>query len=224
MMRKIEILLLLAILLLPVLGRGQSRFFAGGGAGIATLSADGQTSITPASIAFSTYRPFNGAALNLFSGTHFNDFLSLQANYIWNRNQITATSSFASSEALAVHEEKRRSSQNSVIFDLLLYFRNRESWARPYLSAGGGGVRFKTDQRELLNSSGGTSRLPAEFTSKELALRVAVGIDIEIAKQFAVRYTFSETISRNPISRRLIPRGERNLANFQNLFGIVKCF
>jgi hypothetical protein len=56
-----------------------------GVAGISTLSADAQTSITSESVAFSTYRPFNGAALNVFAGIHFNDFMSLQGNYVWNR-------------------------------------------------------------------------------------------------------------------------------------------
>jgi hypothetical protein len=123
-----------------------------------------------------------------------------------------------------VNEEKRSSSQNSAILDLLLYFRNRDSWARPYLSVGSGVVRFKSGHRESLNVRGSASRLPAQFTSSEVALRVAVGIDISVRRQFAIRYSFSETISENPLGGRLSPRGERNLANFQNLFGIVKYF
>ncbi len=224
MIKRIQILLLLSVLLAPVLLQAQSRFFVGGIGGIATLSADGQTLITPESFAFSTYRPFNGAALNLFVGTHLNDFLSLQGNYVWNRNEITVTSSNASSDSLAVSEEKRGSSQRSGIMDVLLYFRDRESGARPYLSVGSGLVHFKTDHRESLNDRGTPARLPLEFTSTELALRVAVGIDIAIGRQFAVRYSFSETIRKNPVSSRQSPPGERNLANFQNLFGIVKYF
>jgi hypothetical protein len=104
-----------------------------------------------------------------------------------------------------------------------LYFRNRASRFRPYLS-GSGIVRIKTEQRVLLNARNTTVRLPAEFANNEIPLRVAVGIDIAIRSQFAIRYSFSETITRNPVSSRLIPRGERNLANFQNLFGIVKYF
>jgi hypothetical protein len=38
------------------------------------------------------------------------------------------------------------------------------------------------------------------------------------------RYSFSETIGGNPISPRLSPPGERNLANFENLFGVVARF
>src|SRR5688572_24485085 len=216
MLIKTGVPLLMSVLLVPVLLHGQPRFFGGGVAGIATLSADGQTSITADSVAFSTYRPFNGGALNIFAGTHLNEFVSLQGNYLWNRNRITVTSSRASSDSLVVHEEKRESSQNSAVLDFLLYFRNRESWARPYLSVGSGVVRFKSDHRELLTDRGSPARLPIEFASTQLALRVAVGIDVAIRRQFAVRYSFSETISKNPISRRQSPAGERNLANFQN--------
>jgi hypothetical protein len=37
-----------------------------------------------------------------------------------------------------------------------------------------------------------------------------------------VRYSFSESVSGNPISAQLSPPGQRNLANFQNLFGVVR--
>ena len=38
------------------------------------------------------------------------------------------------------------------------------------------------------------------------------------------RYSFSETISANPISPSLTPPAQRGLANFQNLFGLVYRF
>jgi hypothetical protein len=218
------LLILMIILLLPSLTHAQSRFFAGGAAGIATLSADGQTEVAPQSVAFATYRPFNGPAVNIFAGVHFNDFLSAQGNYIWNRNDLTVTSSRASSDSVAVDEEERGSSQDSFILDLLLYFRDRASWARPYLSVGTGVVRFNSDHRSVVNARGSTLRLPPEYTTSELPLRVAVGIDMAVGRGFAVRYSFSETITANPVSSRLVPRGERNMANFQNLFGIVKYF
>ena len=41
---------------------------------------------------------------------------------------------------------------------------------------------------------------------------------------WGVRYAFLETIQGNPISQRLDPVGKRRLANFQNLFGVVKYF
>jgi hypothetical protein len=222
MLMRVGILLLLAVASSP-LAHAQT-YFAGGLGGIATLSADGQTSITTDFAALSSYRPLNGPAINIFAGAHLNDFLSLQGNYIWNRNEITVASSASSSASTSVYEEKRRSSQTGVILDVLLYFRNRESWVRPYLSAGGGVVRFESDHRELLHLRGSAVALPAEFVSSKAALRVAVGVDIAIGRGFSIRYSFSETIRENPVSSRLSPAGERNLANFQNLFGIVKSF
>jgi hypothetical protein len=67
--------------------------------------------------------------------------------------------------------------------------------------------------------------LPAkEFDSFAPALRVAVGIDCALAEGWAIRYSFSETIRNNPASEQLSPPGQRNLANFQNLFGVFKTF
>lgn len=45
-------------------------------------------------------------------------------------------------------------------------------------------------------------------------MRVAVGIDLGSEAGWRFRYSFSETISRNPISVRLSPPAQRNLANF----------
>ena len=55
-------------------------------------------------------------------------------------------------------------------------------------------------------------------------LRVAVGVDVTFVKGWSARYSFSESLSGNPISQQLSPPGQRNLANFQNLFGIVRAF
>jgi hypothetical protein len=76
----------------------------------------------------------------------------------------------------------------------------------------------------LLASRGGPARPPAMFVSTNPALRVAVGIDIDMAAGWRFRYSFSETISRNPVSAQLSPPAQRNLANFQNLFGAIKSF
>jgi hypothetical protein len=38
------------------------------------------------------------------------------------------------------------------------------------------------------------------------------------------RYSFSETIGSNAISKNLSPPGSHGLANFQNLFGLVLRF
>jgi hypothetical protein len=71
----------------------------------------------------------------------------------------------------------------------------------------------------------GTPALPAQhFSSNIAALHVPVGLDVKIGKGFSFRYTFSETLTSNPISAQLSPPGQHRLQNFQNLFGIIKQF
>jgi hypothetical protein len=118
----------------------------------------------------------------------------------------------------------RNSAQHAAIGDLLIYFRNRAEWARPYLSLGGGVVRFESEAERVVARRGAPPSMAAEFTATLMALRVAVGIDLVLGGDWAFRFTFSETIQNNPVSERLLPAGERNLANFQNLFGVVKRF
>jgi hypothetical protein len=72
--------------------------------------------------------------------------------------------------------------------------------------------------------AGGLPSPEGEIASTLVALRVAVGIDLAMGDRWSVRYSFSETISGNPVSARLTPPGERNLANFQNLFGVIRRF
>lgn len=196
------------------------QFFAGALGGIATLSADGRSVIGPGSAAISLYKPENGAALNLLGGRHLTDYVSIQANYVWNRNIITLTSAGGQ----AVYEQERNSAQHAAVGDVLVYFRNRESRVRPYLSAGLGIVHFRSEAVALRTIRGGPKPPPARFSSNDPALRVAVGIDIRIAARLAFRYSFSETMSANPVSAQLFPPGQRRLANFQNLFGLLTRF
>ena len=53
---------------------------------------------------------------------------------------------------------------------------------------------------------------------------MAVGADVPIGNGWAIRYSFSESVSANPISRDLAPPGARGLANFQNLVGVFRTF
>jgi hypothetical protein len=46
-------------------------------------------------------------------------------------------------------------------------------------------------------------------------------MDVRLGRRWSVRYSFSESVSGNPIAEQLSPPGQRNLANFQNLFGVV---
>ncbi len=192
--------------------------------GISTLSADGRSLTSGEVASVSLYKPENGTALNLFAGVHLTQFLTVQGNYVWNRNHLTVTSSQTSANEGLFYEESRDSVQHGLIGDLLLYFRDRHSWARPYLSAGTGLVYFKSQERAILAVSGTPSLPPRQFTSSAPALRFAVGIDFSFNSSWALRYSFSETIRRNPISGQLSPPGQRNLANFQNLFGVFRNF
>jgi hypothetical protein len=214
----------LSLLVLGGCATRQSTPFAGALAGIATLSADARAIVTGTTADASLYKPENGPAVNLLTGVHMNDYFSVQANYIWNRNTVTAASIRASDAGATFFEERRTSTQHAFIGDALLYFRNHESWARPYLSAGVGLVRLESSATVLLAIRGGPQRPPETFASTAPALRVAVGIDLGAARGWSFRYSFSETISRNAVSTRLSPPAQRNLANFQNLFGATRSF
>jgi hypothetical protein len=74
------------------------------------------------------------------------------------------------------------------------------------------------------SSDAGLEPPAGEIASTRIGLRSHVGIDVRIVRHLAFRYSFSETITGNPISRALTPRARRNLANFQNLFGFVGRF
>jgi hypothetical protein len=201
----------------------EGRMYAGALVGVSTLSADARSVTQPGRADVSLYKPENGPALNLFVGRNLGRYFALQTNYIWNRNDLTLFSSVASSNGSGFYEQTRASSQHAVVGDALLYFRALGSGVRPYLSTGVGLVRFRSASGRDVVESG----LPApdgEIVSTRVTLRVAVGIDLAIGDRWSFRYSFSESISGNPISARLTPPGERNLANFQNLFGVIRRF
>jgi hypothetical protein len=193
--------------------------FAGVVGGVATLSADARSLPTSQGLSVSLYKPENGPALNVFAGAHLNPYLSIQASYIRNRDDLTLSSSSPASNSF--FEERRTSAQNALILDVMGYFRPLKSRLRPYLSVGAGPVRFSS-ARQAEVAIGGTPLIPPEhFSSVRPALRVAVGIDVKLASHMALRYSFSETIRHNDISAQLSPPGQRSLASFQNLFGVV---
>lgn len=196
----------------------QQRFYAGLLGGISTPSADAQFVMSATGQSASSYKPSNGGVVSTFGGVHLNDYLSLQANYSWNRNDLLL---FATKNPDDSYEQRRHSSQYGPGADVLLYFRNRHSWVRPFLSAGAGVTRFKSDSASTAIRRGNINPPPDSFSSVNPSLRVAVGIDIRIRHGWAFRYSFLEAIQTNPISPLLSPPGERKLANFQNLFGIV---
>jgi hypothetical protein len=205
------------------LAQDDDRLYAGVLVGVSTLSADARASTQPSRAEVSLYKPENGPALNLFAGVHLGRYFTVQSNYVWNRNDLALFSSVTSMEGGRFYEQQRTSTQHAVIGDALLYFRALGSGVRPYLSTGAGLVRFSSESTGHGVAAGLPSPDP-EIASTRVALRVAVGIDLAMGDRWSVRYSFSETISGNPISARLTPPGERNLANFQNLFGIVGRF
>jgi len=205
------------------LAQDEDRVYAGVLVGVSTLSADARASTQPSRAEVSLYKPENGPALNLFVGVHLGRYFTVQSNYVWNRNDLTLFSSVTSAEGGRFYEQPRTSRQHAGVVDALLYFRAIGSGIRPYLSTGAGLVRFTSESTR----NGVAGDLPSpdgEIASTRLALRVAVGIDLAMGDRWSVRYSFSETISGNPISARLTPPGERNLANFQNLFGVIRRF
>jgi hypothetical protein len=201
----------------------QSRVYAGAVGGVSTLSADGRVFTQPGRAEASLYKPENGPALNLFAGMHLGRYLSVQGNYVWNRNDLTLFSSLTAAEGGGFYEQRRNSGQHAVVGDALLYFRALGDGVRPYLSAGVGLLRFGSEPGPGAIASG-LGPPEGEIEASRLMLRVAVGIDLAMREQWDFRYSFSESISGNPISARLTPPGERNLANFQNLFGFVRRF
>jgi hypothetical protein len=216
--------MLLLCLVCKVAGaQSRPRMFAGAAAGIATLAADARSEITSSGADVSLYKPENGPALNIFVGSHVQEYLTVQGNYVWNRNDLTLTSVRTTDSGPSFYEAPRASSQHAFIGDLLVYFRERRSAIRPYLSAGVGVVRFQTTARGG-DSVRNATLPPLTSVATRALLRVAVGLDVSMGGHWGARYSFSESVSGNPISAQLSPPGQRGLANFQNLFGVVRSF
>jgi hypothetical protein len=202
----------------------KAQLYVGVLGGVSTLSGDARSLVSSGSIAFSSYDPKNGGDLSVLFGKHFSDYFSAQASYTWNENELSLTSASSGSGAQRAYQETRSSSQQTVIGNVLVYFRARNSRLRPYLSVGTGFVHFASKQESLQQVVGGPVLPPEQFSTNAIVLNVPVGMDVNLGKGWAFRYTFSETISRNPISDRLSPPAPHRLMNFQNLFGFVRRF
>src|SRR6266567_3341681 len=91
-------LVLLAVVLFCVFQEssfGRVVPYSGAIGGIATLSADAGSQRVAQGLNLSSYAPTNGGALDLFAGADLHDYLSLQGDFIWNRNQLRLNSSSA---------------------------------------------------------------------------------------------------------------------------------
>lgn len=193
--------------------------YVGAIGGIAILSADAGAQRSAGGVSLSSYSPDNGGAVDVFAGAHLQNYFSVQVNYIWNRNQLVLNSS--SSGTGTFYQQARGSSQEAGVLDFLVYFRRRTSWVRPYLGTGAGIVHLTSQEEQLLDSGGTLSLPPHSFSSTRPVFRSHVGIDLRVARKVDFRYSFSEFIGKNDISKHLMPPAPRRLANFQNLFGFV---
>lgn len=210
-------------MLMPSLLRSQPKWFVGAVGGITTLSADAKSVLSPERSEISSYKPENGPTYWLFGGRHWNDYLSVQLSYSWNRNLVKLTSARNVGSDFTYYEQTHRPVQHAIIGEVLLYFRDRGSFARPYLTVGTGAV-YTSSSRGNISQTSGVLSAPGAFSSTDAGLRVAVGIDMRIKDGWAFRYSFSETMQHNPFSRQLTPQADRRLASFQNLFGIIRQF
>jgi hypothetical protein len=202
----------------------QAQVYAGALGGISTLSGDTSTLINFTSTEFSTYNPHNGLALSGLVGKHLSNVFTIQGEYVWNRNPLYLAGSASDSVSLTDYEETLHSSQQSLFGSVLVYFRNRKSWIRPYLSVGTGWVHLYSTEQSITLAQGSPQLPPHSFGANMLGLRVPVGADVKLYDGWRLRYTFAETISRNPISHDLNPPGPHSLKNFQNLFGVIYQF
>ena len=207
---------------LPAAAQDEPRYFAGGLFGVSTLSADARSVTNGADATLSLYEPTNGAALNVFAGVHLAQYFSVQANWMWNRNDLTLVSSFVTPDGGGFYEQHRRGRQHAVVLDALIYFRRLNSSVRPYLGTGLSLVYFSTDV--IRSSAEGLAPPTGDLASSHIGLRSHVGIDLRLSRLVSFRYSFSETISSNPVSPSLTPPAHRGLMNFQNLFGFVSTF
>jgi Outer membrane protein beta-barrel domain len=134
----------LSLAAVPAAAQDERRNFAGGLFGMSILSADARSVTDGSRAAMSLYEPANGPALNVFAGVHLAQYFSVQANWIWNRNDLTLFSSFLTPRSSGFYEQRRDSRQQAVVLDGLVYFRRLDRVIRPYLGTGISVVHFSS--------------------------------------------------------------------------------
>lgn len=184
-------------------GSAGAQIFVAGLGGAAALS--NAAAAVPSPPSASNYDAGLGAAANGIIGYHWNDWVSVQGRYIWNRNHIVTSAVLGG----AFQQTSGNAAQNTFAGEVLVYFRPRQSKIRPYLSAGPAWVHFQP------------LSLPPQ---NHLGWPVAVGVDLQLRRGWGLRYSFSETMSVNPFARALNPPAGGMLMNAQNLAGFVKIF
>ena len=225
--RHLWLLLSIALLLPGAQSKAiaQNQFYGGVLTGVSTLSADqGSKFQASGTFALSLYNPANGLLLGAVFGREVSEHVSLQGNYIWNRNRLTLASTVFTNGTLTAYQELRKSSQHSALVDVLVYFRSKDSRLRPYLSVGTGLVHFSSSEQIVTHSTGNPALPPTSFSSNLIALHVPVGMDVKLRKNWMFRYSFSETLTKNPVSDHLSPPGQHKMMNFQHSFVILRRF
>ena len=192
---RVKLLIALVVLNVP---HACGQFFVSGLAGVADLSGAAAVRATPP--AASSYDPKLGLAWNVSAGYQFNDWLSGQVGYTWNRNQILSSAVAGAS----FQQQEVTHSQAAVGADFMVYFRPRSSNLRPWVAVGPALVRIDSASKP--------------------GFRAAVGVDLTSRSGWGFRYTFGETMTANPFAEALRPPSSKGLMNFQNLFGIMKRF
>src|SRR5215467_3006155 len=128
---KMNVIVLALACLTPslMLAQGLTRdmLYVGGMGGIATLSGDANAVITPTSASTSSYDPSNGGAASAFIGVHVFNYISLQADYVWNRNHVVLVSSINEPGASSFYRLPESVTQNGFLGNVLIYFRKRGS-------------------------------------------------------------------------------------------------
>ncbi|MBM3762591.1 MAG: porin family protein [Acidobacteria bacterium] len=200
------------------------QWFAGGTAGIATLSGDGATNIDRDQTAISLYQPKNGPAFQIFAGKHIREYFSLQAAYGFNRNNVTFTGLATANNREDSFEQARTATQQSFGLDAMIHVLPRTNRFRPYVSGGAGTIHLASSSKSVRIQKGNPTLPPNEFSNSKLYWRTAVGLDLRLRPGWQFRYTFWETVSANPLSAQLRPRGKALFLNFLNQFGIVREF
>lgn len=221
--RNVALALATVLVSVPAAAQDEPRIFIGALFGVSGLSADACSETTGSTAAVSLYEPQNGPALNIFAGMHIAQYFSIQANWMWNRNDLALVSSLTAPQTSAFYEQHRDSRQHAVVLDALIYFRRLDSTIRPYLGTGLAILHFSSEE-VVVSTAHGLTPPAGRIASTRIGLRSHVGIDFKLSRLVAFRYSFSETISGNPISRSLTPPAHRGLMNFQNLFGFVTRF
>ena len=172
MTRPIVLVLVVVSLLVapaPASPQEERRAFAAVLVGVSALSADSQAVTDGPAAEVSLYKPGNGVALNVLAGTHLSRYFSVQANYIWNRNDLTLVSSFLGPTGSGFYQQARHSAQHALVGDVLVYFRPLGSGLRPYLGTGACVLRFSS--HDVVHAVASNLSPPAgDITATKLAL------------------------------------------------------